>query len=229
MRSVRSPIAALLLSVLLASGASPDALVDRLRAQLSQVKDYTCDVTLNALLPSFTVRDMRMRVYYKRPNRVRVEAKEGFAMLPEEGLYMGDPVEEALRTYNLVRLGDAKWQGRAAVKYALRPKADSAAPLASARIYLDKARALPLGFTGTSRSFGEVTTEFTYSRINNKYWLPTKTVFRMKNPPRVGGERDKSPRSGSATLTMTNYRVNTGLPDSIFKRPANSAKREKGK
>ncbi|MCC6483229.1 MAG: hypothetical protein IT209_00150 [Armatimonadetes bacterium] len=223
MKTVRVTVIGLLLVTVLAANARTDALIEKLRAQLARVKDYRCDVILNARLPSFTVSNMRMALYYKRPNKLHVEAKEGFAMLPEEGLYLGDPVEETLRSYNLIRLGDVKWQGRAAVKYALRPKVDSAAPLASARIFVDKARAVPLGFTGASPQFGDVTTVFSYSLVEKKFWLPTKTVFTMKYAPKHSADgRVVESRSGNATLTYSNYKINTNLPDSLFKRPAKS-------
>ena len=214
----------LVLALALAAAApcGADQLLNRMKARLAGVKDYTCDVTLNATLQQIAVSNMRMTLYYQRPTRVHVEAKEGFALLPEEGLYLGDPIEEMMASYDFEPLGAAAFQGKSCAKYALRAKKDVRAADVSLRLFVDSALALPLGFTGTSQQGGVVTTVFAFRRLQNKYWLPARTTVTFKGAPeapsrrRGSGSASNSGNSGRAELTFTNYKINTGLPDSLF-------------
>lgn len=213
---------AVALALGVAGPAGADRLLDQMKARLSQVRDYTCDLTLNATLPQIAVSNMRMTLYYKRPGKVHIEAKEGFALMPEEGLYLGDPVEGMLATHTLEPMGPATWQGRKCVKYALRPRKDQRSPLASPRLYVDPASALPIGFYGKGRDMGEFQTSFTFRLFQGKYWLPTRTVLTLTGQP-GSPERDgsgKSHSTGTARVDYANYRINTGLPDSLFVPPS---------
>ncbi len=230
-----------LLSILLVSAAMaavaasvPDPLIRQSIAQLTAVKDYTCDLTLNARLPNAAVSGMRMKLYYKRPGRMHVEAKEGFAVLPEEGVYLGNPLEEIMSRFTLKRVGEVRWEGQQCVAFAVRPKADEPAPVGRMRLYVNRDTALPAGFSGQSAA-AQVTTVFSYQKVQGRYWLPARMSVRMvgladSRPPRAGTHRPAAPRSpspadganrnGTATLVFSDYRINTGLPDSLFVEPA---------
>ncbi len=190
-----------------------------MRAVLSAVKDYRCDLRLDAKLPGLSIENMRMKLYYKRPNKVHVQAKEGFAMLPQEGLFLGDPVEEALKNFELTRMGDSRYQGRSCIKYAARPRRDVRSPTGSLRLYVDKAQAVPVGFTGTTAGDGEVSTVFEYRKLQGKYWLPVRTTLNLRNVEMPGSSRNggREKRSGNAVLVFSAYEVNVGLSDSMFK------------
>ncbi len=205
----------LALALVAAAPCGAGQLLNRMKARLAEVQDYTCDVTLNATLQQIAVSNMRMTLYYKHTNRVHVAAKEGFALLPEEGLYLGNPVEEMMASYDFEPLGAASFQGKSCAKYALRAKKDVPAADVGLRLFVDTALALPLGFTGTSEEGWAVTTVFAFRRLQNKYWLPARTTVTFKGAPetlsRQGGKASAS--SGRAELSFTNYKINTGLPD----------------
>jgi len=122
------------------AASGEDSLIRRMRAQLSSVRDYRCDVRLDASLPGLSVSNMRMTLYFKRPGKIHIAAKEGFALLPREGLFLGDPVDEVLQRFELTALGDARWDGALCAKYALRPRQDASSPMGSLRLYVDRER-----------------------------------------------------------------------------------------
>ena len=95
------------------SGVShADATLNRMRQQLQAVKDYRCEMVLNATLPQIAVSNMRMELFYKSPNKVRVKAQEGFAALPQEGLFLGNPMDEVFERFTVEPMGESVWQGR---------------------------------------------------------------------------------------------------------------------
>lgn len=202
-----------------------DGLIDRVRAQFAQIKDYQCDLMLNASLPQISVSKMRMTFYYKRPGKVHITAREGFAMLPKEGLYLGDPLEGTLRTHTLRRLGGVQFNGRACVKYAVRPKEDVESPFGNMRLFVDQQLAVPVGFTASTSEGGSLKTVFDYKKINGKYWLPVRTILAVKNLAWAGASRgsEDSKATGQAELLYSNYKINIGLKDSLFVHPATPA------
>lgn len=201
--------------------ARVDPLIQRMRSQLSTVHDYRCDLRLDASLPGFSVTNMRMTLYYKRPGKIHIAAKEGFALLPKEGLFLGDPVDEVLQRFELNPLGDARWDGVLCAKYALRPRQDFGSPMGSLRLYVDRERALPVAITGKGQEGSELQTVFEYRRFPGGHWLPVKTALRVRGLPAPGNRPgEKSRADGNATLIFSNHAINTGLPDSIFQRPA---------
>ena len=203
------------------AASGEDSLIRRMRAQLSSVRDYRCDVRLDASLPGLSVSNMRMTLYFKRPGKIHIAAKEGFALLPREGLFLGDPVDEVLQRFELTALGDARWDGALCAKYALRPRQDASSPMGSLRLYVDRERALPVAITGKGEDGGAVQTVFEYRRFPGGHWLPAKTTLRVRGLPAPGGRPGERTRAdGTATLTFSNHAVNTGLPDSLFQRPA---------
>lgn len=198
-----------------------DATLNRMRQQLQEVKDYRCDMVLNATLPQISVSNMRMELFYKSPNKVRVKAQEGFAALPQEGLFLGNPMDEIFERFTVEPMGESVWQGRRCIKYSLQPKKDVNPPFGSFRLYVDKERAVPVGFLGQTSQGGQMQTVFTYQRFQGKYWLPTRSVMTIAPPAGVsqGQGRRAQQMSGRAEITFSNYKINTGLSDSIFVRP----------
>lgn len=202
-----------LAAVAWAPAAMADALINRMDQQLSAARDYTCDIRMDANLPDMTVRDMKMKLYYKRPNKVHVEATEGFAVLPEEGLFLGNPVEELQKRFVLARMGDATWNGKHTIKYSVRPTQDQAAPLSNIRLYVDPSNALPVAVYGQFPQGGTLSTEFSFRKMQGQYWLPTRTVLKISG---MQSRTRSGKQDGSATLTYSNYKINTGLSDSLF-------------
>lgn len=212
-----------------AVSAGIDPLMAKMRQQLMKVGDYTCDITLNAKLPRMNVSQMRMKLYYKRPNKTHVEAKEGFAILPKEGLYLGNPIEEMIKKFDAKRIGIVNWQSRKCVKYALYPKTDADAHMGSIRFYIDSSRALPAGLTGKLDSGEEISTIFQYALVGGKYWLPSATTLKVSglDPdsalPTPSRKKGDASDMGKAALTFTNYKVNIGLSDTLFQQPKKPA------
>jgi hypothetical protein len=81
-----------------------------------------------------------------------------------------------------------------------------------------------------------ITFDFTYALVGGRFWLPsnltalfgavgekTEPLFKVPegapNPAPQVEEMQRPVRSGSVAFTYQDYRVNTGLPDSLFVAP----------
>lgn len=69
--------------------APPDltltAIEDSLMRHFNRIEDYTAQVKISVAMPRLRIPAKRVKLYYKRPDRVKVES-EGFAVVPRTGL-----------------------------------------------------------------------------------------------------------------------------------------------
>ena len=70
------------------SAGKPDGeqIVAAMKANYSAVSDYRVNVSLSIKGPRINIKDMAIKVYYKKPDKLHIEAKEGFAMVPQLSL-----------------------------------------------------------------------------------------------------------------------------------------------
>ena len=88
-------IALTLVAGLPAAAASPsgEAIFAGLKRAFAAVNDYRAEVSLTVKGPRMSINDMRMTVYFKKPNKVHVDASQGMAVVPD-GSFFGSPMNE---------------------------------------------------------------------------------------------------------------------------------------
>ena len=192
-------------------------LIDR---NYSRIRDYRVDVELSADVhsPRMHISGSRATIYFKRPNKVKVVAREGFALMPDT--FPGDPVAAIKSEFNAAYAGTAKIDGEPAHVLTLVPKTTQAQ--GRMKLFVEKRRGLILGTKLQAGDF-ELKSRWTYARIDGKYWLPSEIKLEMQvrarvpNPdPDVKDARPSAPGKGRAVVRFSNYKVNRGIPDSLF-------------
>lgn len=214
-------------------------MLERVRRGAAGVRDYTVDIQVHFDVAGMRVPDAEIRVYHKRPNKTKLEPLRGFAVVPKGALLVGDPLAEVGERFRARVVGVATLQGRPAYHLRLSPReARWDAPIEA---WVDRERWTLLKWAHRTPDGDGLTVEFSYALQQGRFWLPARTVayLRMAPPPRPpqGGPADsddvrkpgpaggsgmpgRAPRAGSVTITFRNFRVNTGLPDSLFQEGA---------
>ena len=185
------------------SGEDVIALVKR---TYDAVNDYRVDVTLTVKSEMISIKDMRMTVYYKKPDKLHVEAKQGFAVVPT-GTYLGNPMDELTRHAKPVYLKSAKKQGRNCHVIRLDPKSDVAAPKITVWVDAQRGVIVATEMSGPNR----VKSVWRHAKIDGKYYLPVEITAEM---PLAGKPWQQG--TGKVTLKFANYRVNKGISDKVF-------------
>jgi outer membrane lipoprotein-sorting protein len=212
------------------SAAPAKVTVDSIYAQVEKnyngIRDYRTDAEVNADIqnPRVHISKSRSTIYFKRPDKVKVVAKEGFSVMPDT--FPGNPITAIKREFNAKYIGSAKIDGQDVYILNLAPKSG---PIngAIAKLYVEKKRSLIHGMD-INAGEGRISTRFVYSRVDGKYWLPSRINVRMESisQPMVGRHRhfqgkkgnvqQSKSTNGTTTITFSNYRVNKGIPDNIF-------------
>ena len=71
---------------LLAKEGKEDYYIRKTNEKFNTIEDYQVDMSIRLKIPAFRMPKKRYKVYYKRPNKIKVKAK-GFGILPKTGLF----------------------------------------------------------------------------------------------------------------------------------------------
>lgn len=211
--------AALLCVPVSAEAPSAARIIELARKKLAAVRDYSVDIRLDVQSDQLTVKGMRMTLYYRRPGRMRLVARDGLAAMPR-GIVMGDFMDELTRNCRPTLVGVERKNGVAC--YAIRLEPESRAGGPPVNIWLSKSGYL-LRETSIEEPFS-LKTQWFYGRVDDKYDLPCRIIATFSSPdihtvPRPGfgpGQGAGGLRTVRATLTFSNYKVNRGIRDSVF-------------
>jgi hypothetical protein len=183
------------------------------------IRDYAVDARLDVESPSTHISNMDLRIFFKSPNRVHLESRGGFAVLPRRGAIVGNPVREFASVRRPAILRSERVFGRDCwvVGGTIR-RADLRARAAA---WIDK-RNFAVRRMKIARDFGvSEEIELQYSETDRKQVFPISTRARLFTQP-IGepGLKTAGPIGPSTIvkISFSNYRINAGLPDEIFNR-----------
>jgi outer membrane lipoprotein-sorting protein len=206
------------------SAAAPTAesLIGLARKNFAAIRDYSVDIRLDVKSDAIDVKGMAMTLYYKKPDKTRIVAKEGFAAMPRS-VALGNVIDEVTKHCIPVLEKTEKKNGIDCYVIRLEPMLRGSKPPTT--LWLDKSgliRAINMGGPYPVR------TEWRYAKVDEKYDLPRRIDVRIASPasgpyPRHRGRRPEVqpvPAGGvqtvNATLSFSNYKVNKGIRDSVF-------------
>ena len=191
-----------------------------------EIKDYTVTLDIVADIERMKVRPMHATMYFKQPEKVHFDAK-GFVVLPREG--MGVQFGQLTQKYAVDSVVRETVDGVQMFRLALRPR-DEKAVMRRMYMWVDGKRWTPEQIRIPQPNGRAMEARFTYTNID-RFWLPQLLVVTFSSPvkdtttavpqtnPFAGGAPTAprgGTRAGKVTVNYSNYRVNTGLPDSIF-------------
>jgi len=198
-------------------------ILKRAADEYDRVQDYTTDLKVSVSSPNVNVPEMNIRVYYKKPDKLHVDSKEGFAVLPKEGVAIGNPLREMLKNSEVSLAGSERALQRDCHVIRLTAKKDGVTT--RSRVWIDKERWVVVQMYTDPDSGPSLRLSVWYSRVAGKYWLPSKSLAVVEFATTAAGRgKDKSEPSKPTRITaeFTNYRVNTGLSDSLFRKKRSS-------
>ena len=94
--------------------------LDSLERKYSTLKDYTVDVNVHFDMESFKAPDMQGKLYYKAPDKMKIESKRVF-FFPKEGGYF-NPSMFKKEDFEIKLLERLTYDSRRAAKLKLTPK-----------------------------------------------------------------------------------------------------------
>lgn len=211
-----------------AQSKNPDEILNEVITNFNRVKDYKVDVTIKVDVEFLKVPESKAIIYFKQPDKVHVES-EGFALLPKEGLDFS-PSSLLKKNYTAIYEQDVMLDGVQTSIVKIIPTGDQENIILST-LWIDQKKQVIRKVESTTKTNGTFTINFFYDD-NIKYPLPSKIIFsfnidQMNLPesfvnspnndqPKKKGRKFNSLTKGQVIVTYSNYKINKGIPNSIF-------------
>ncbi len=198
------------------------------------VEDYEVSLQADVHMDRVRIPKAMATMYFKKPDKVHFDSPS-IAMMPREGIAFNS--EAVLEQYTAQMIGEDTVQGSKVFKLQLAAKA-ATARLRQLFIWVNPenwtiSRLQTIPYEGRI-----LTMDFVYGLQVEKYWMPISLTARFGllddgGPARLQADsssapetpldqmQPRGPRSGSISIIYSNYKVNIGLSDDIFKSTQN--------
>nr|WP_294858642.1 hypothetical protein [uncultured Fluviicola sp.] len=213
-----------------AFGQKPEDLIEKINTKIAGAKDYTVNAHIDADIPMIQIMPSKAKIYFKQKDKFKIESK-GISILPKQGFTELNVFLSEKSKYTAVFGDSLKIRDVDTRLINIIPNSSSG-EIILAKIWVDQKNSVIMRSQVTTQSNGTVKTDFKYGN-QLSYGLPSELKFeidvkKFKMPKSVAADINKTsddkkktkskPRSkGTITITLTDYAVNTGLSDSLFK------------
>ena len=193
--------------------------LDVIEKKYSGLKDYIADVNVHFDMETFKTPDMQAKLYFKAPDKMKVESK-GVFFFPREGgffnpaLFRKDDFE--------IRILEPVAEGKKDIKLKIVPKKKEKMGREFV-LLIDRNDNLVREIPTSQFDGRETKAKIEYGRYG-PFELPRYILLNLDLPSVERNEKrgfgpfeQKSERvTGTIEITYANYKVNTGLKDEIF-------------
>ena len=216
---------------LLAAAQDMTALVMKVKAKLEQVNDYEADGKMKTDVSFIKAPIGKVKVFFKKPNKFRLRKDGGISLLPKGGVSVNMNTVFATIDFVALAAGDAVIGGTKTKVVKLLPTNENN-EIVLTTMYIDEANLLVKKMITTTKENGTYEVEMTYGQFA-QYGLPDKVIFGFntkdyKLPKGITLEFDDNEKQltdaeklknkkGRVEITYTNYVINKGISDSVFK------------
>jgi outer membrane lipoprotein-sorting protein len=195
--------------------------LDSIEKKYAGLQDYTAEVSVHFDIESFKAPDMQARLYYKTPDKMKVESKRVF-FFPKDGGYL-NPSQFKKEGFEIRFLESSADDGRKAVKLKLTPK-KTKKNIQDFVLTIDTDRNLIREMEITQFDGREIKAVIDYGKFDG-FELPVHIRLKLDIPsfetegPKEFDQLVQKPKrvTGTIDIRYSNYKVNSGLSDEIFK------------
>ncbi|MEP6676186.1 MAG: hypothetical protein ABJA78_13575 [Ferruginibacter sp.] len=205
-------------------------LVQKVKAKLDKVNDYTAEGKMKTNVAFLKVPIATVKIFYKKPNKLKIKNEKGISFVPKGAVNINLANTLSNGKYSVLDAGTDKIAGVTVKVVKLLPEDDNADVVLST-LYIDETNLVIKRAKTTTRDNGTYELEMTYGKYL-EYGLPDKVIFSFntkdyKLPKGVTFDFDdgstKTPedktknKKGKAEITFNSYSINKGVDDTIFK------------
>ena len=194
--------------------------------KLNNVKDYTVTATVNANIPMIKILPSKATIYFKQKDKFKVVSK-GIVILPKQGFSEINTLLANQKSYLAVLGETSKVSDEMTYLITIIPNGEQN-DIVLAKLWIDTKRSVIMKSQITTKSNGSITTTYSYGDYVN-FGLSSQMIFEIdiktfKLPKSVAADinkssnvkKTKSSNKGKITISLTDYKVNKGLSDTIF-------------
>ncbi len=195
-----------------------------------KAKDYSVLANIKVDMPFIRMLPIDAKIYFKQKDKFKVESKS-IAIVPRQGFDQSSKMLADTNSFTAIMQGNELINGTLTNIINIIPLSDTS-DLILGKLWIDNKQNVVLKSQLTTKSNGTILMEYTYG-AQLLYGLPDKMIFsvdvkKFKIPKSVSGDinnsstenpdKTKDPKKGKIYITLTNYQINKGVPDTIFKK-----------
>jgi len=211
------------------SAQTPQELINKIKAKLEKVNDYTAKGRLKTNVVFIKAPIASVKVYYKKPDKMKIVNENGISFIPKGSVNIN--LAKFLSGSGNYEIVDAGTEPSTGLKILKLLPSDENSEIVLSTLYIDEKTELIKKAKNTTRDNGTYELEMSYGKYI-AYSLPDKVIFSFntkdyKLPKGVTFDYDdgaeKKPdeslknKKGKVEITYTEYLINKGVNDSIFK------------
>lgn len=205
-------------------------LLAKAKAIIESVNDYKASGRMKTNVAFLKVPIATVSVYFKKPNKIKVKSEKGISFIPKGAVSINLTNLTGTNKFTVIDAGIDKINGKIVRVAKLLPQDDNSDVVLST-VYIDEANSLIKKAKTTTKDNGTYELEMTYGKYA-AYGLPDKIIFSFnakdyKLPKGITFDFDDGVtptptdklkgKKGRAEITFSNYVVNKGVDDAIFK------------
>lgn len=197
--------------------------------KLQKAKDYSVNAHIIVDMPFIRMMPVDAKIYSKQKDKFKVDSKS-IAIVPRQGFDQASKMLADTNSFTTIIQGKEMIGSTQAIIINIIPLSDTS-DLILGKLWIDVKQNVILKSQLTTKSNGTILTEFTYGG-QLAFGLPDKMVFtvdvkKFKIPKSVTADinntskeeaKTKEKKKAQIFITLTNYQVNKGIPDAVFKK-----------
>jgi outer membrane lipoprotein-sorting protein len=208
-----------------------NAVLAKAKTKLETVNDYEANGTMKTNVAFLKVPVAKVKVYFKKPNRIRLKSESGVSFVPKGAVSINLSNLTGTNNFTVIDAGTDKIDGTLVRVAKLLPEDDNSDVVLST-VYIDEANSLIKKAKTTTKENGTFELELKYGTYAS-YGLPDKIIFSFntkdyKLPKGVtfdfdDGSEPTAPKDagikkkkGRAEIIFKSYMINKGVNDAVF-------------
>lgn len=207
------------------------SLVMKVKAKLDLVNDYEADGRMKTDVAFIKAPIGKVKIFYKKPNKFRLKKDGGISLLPKGGVSVNMNSIFSMTDFVALAAGESIVGGIKTKIVKLLPSNENS-DVVLTTMYIDEPNLLVKKAVTTTKENGTYEIEMTYGAFA-QYGLPDKVIFGFntkdyKLPKGITLEFDDNEKpvseadkiknkKGRVEIVYTNYIINKGIADAIFK------------
>jgi hypothetical protein len=206
-----------------------EALVAKVKAKIDQVNDYTGDAQMNLDVTFMKVPPAQVKVYFRKPDDLRIVKQGGIAILPKGGLNLNLRGILNQNNYAVIDAGAVAENGSVLRVVKLVPIQGNGAVIL-VTLSIDEKSLLIRKAVTTTRNNGTFELDLEYGRYaafalpdraefifnTSGFSLPKGLALDYDPGNQPTGTKPPADAKGKVILNYSGYKINKGVPASVF-------------
>lgn len=209
--------------------AQGDPLIEKVAQKLASVNDYVAEGTMKTDVSFIKASLGKVKVYFKKPNLLKVRKEGGISLLPKGGVSLTLNTLLNTKQYTAIQAGTQVLNGKSLRVIKLIPNDDRLDWVIST-LWIDPVDALVYKTATTTKESGsyEISMEYgayaqyglaskiIFSFNTKDYKLPNGITLEFGDEEPVSKQQLLKNKKGSIEIRYTRYTINKGIPPHIF-------------